>query len=81
MLKQEKALKTQKARVKDSKAKAISLCGQENGGPTLTLLEQDVLQMLVNSKDTVKALSSCVDQPSAYWAGIEPEYFFVMNEC
>lgn len=56
---------TNKARGKDSKAKAISVCGQENVGPPLTLLEQDVLQMLVNSNGAVKALSSCVNQISA----------------
>lgn len=57
---------TNKDRRKDSIAKAISLCGQENLGPTLTLLEQDVLQMLVNSNNAVNALSSCVNQISAY---------------
>lgn len=54
---------TNKARGTDSKA--ISLCGQGNVGPTLGLLEQDVLQMLVNSNDAMKAPSSCVDQISA----------------
>lgn len=60
-----KHAKYKQARGKFSKARAISLCGQENVGPTLTLLEQDVLQMLVNSNDAMKALSSCVDQIGA----------------
>ena len=57
---------TNKDRHKDSIAKAISLCGQESLGPTLTLLEQDVLQMLVNSNDAMNTLSSCVKHISAY---------------
>lgn len=55
---------TNKARGKDSEAKAISLCGQEDVGPTLRPLEQDVLQMLVNSNDAMKAPGSCVDHIS-----------------
>ena len=66
---------TNKARGKDCKAKAISLCGQENVGPTLTLLEQDVLQMLVNSNDAMKPLSSCVDRIIAHCSGTEILFF------
>lgn len=66
---------TNKARSKDSKAKACCLCGQENVGHTLTLLEQDVLQMLVSSNDAMKAPKSCVDQITACgcW-GVEPHF-------
>lgn len=53
---------TNKARSKDSKLSVWS----ENVGHTMTLLEQDVLQMLVNSNDGMKGPSSCVDQITAW---------------
>lgn len=47
----------------------------ENVGHTLTLLEQDVLQMLVNSNDAMKGPKYCVDQITAWscW-GVEPHF-------
>lgn len=69
---------TNNSRGKDSKAKAISLCGQENVGPTLTTSEQDVLQMLVNSNDNMKALY--VDQISAEGWAFDLNTFSVLTE-